>query len=98
MRSKSLKNVPTNRSLDLPRDKKKDIKLTKLPSYPNKFIKIEFDLDEYEKVDPFQRLERMFVDLSIQEREVLREDYKDHPVFLAIVDEFVDQVVAESSR
>jgi hypothetical protein len=84
--------------LELPKEKKRDVKISKLPSYPNKFINIEFDLEEYEKVDPFQRLERMFVELSIREKDILKEEYRDHPVFLALVDEFIERVVAESSQ
>jgi len=63
---------------------KKAPKLHKLPSYPTTFTPIEFDLDEYEKIDPFRRLEKMLSDLNLQEKKVLQKEYKDYPVFLDI--------------
>lgn len=66
------------------KENQRDFKILKLPPFPTTWVPKEFDLDEYEKLDPFQRLEKMFGELCLQQKEILQKEYRDHPMFLGL--------------
>jgi len=58
--------------------------LVKLPPYPMILLPLEFDIEVYEKENPYKRLSRMVQDICTKEEGLLRIEFKDHAFFLKL--------------
>lgn len=58
--------------------------VVKLPPYPVYFLPIEFELEVYEKENPYKRLTLMVTDICSKEKAMLSVEYKDFTLFLGI--------------
>ena len=58
--------------------------LIKLPEYPSFFIPIEFEIEIYDKENPYKRLIRMVGDICTKEETMLQNNYKENQFFLKI--------------
>jgi len=58
--------------------------LVKLPPYPLVLLPLEFEIEVYEKENPYKRLSLMVTDISSKEEALLKIEFKDYTFFLKI--------------
>lgn len=56
--------------------------IERLPSYPDYFNPLDFDMDMYEKENPYKRLGKMVTEICAKEESMLKDDFKNYGFFL----------------
>jgi len=56
--------------------------IERLPPYPDYFNPLEFDMDIYEKENPYKRLGKMVTEICAKEESMLKDDFKNYGFFL----------------
>jgi len=72
--------------------------IERLPAYPDYFNPLEFDMDMYEKENPYKRLGKMVTEICAKEESLLKGDFKDYGFFLKMLGKFVNRVNYEVEK